>query len=139
MVFTDPPYNVKIDGHVGGSGRIRHREFAMASGEMSVSEFTAFLRTSFANLAEVSVDGAIHFVCMDWRHVRECSTPAEGVYTELKNLIVLVKDNGGMGTFYRSRHELVFAFKVGTPSTASSSASMAATAPTSGSTAGSIR
>ena len=73
MVFSDPPYNVKIDGHVGGSGLIRHREFAMASGEMSVSEFTAFLRRSFANLAEVSVDGAIHFVCMDWRH-EGCST-----------------------------------------------------------------
>ncbi len=114
MVFTDPPYNVPIDGHVGGSGKIRHREFAMASGEMSVPEFTAFLRTSFRNLAEVSLDGAIHFVCMDWRHMGEMLEAGRGVYAEMKNLIVWVKDNGGMGTFYRSRHELVFAFKVGT-------------------------
>ena len=75
MVFTDPPYNVKIDGHVGGSGRIKHREFAMASGEMSAGEFTAFLRTSFRNLADVCVDGAIHYICMDWRHSGRCSTP----------------------------------------------------------------
>ena len=114
MVFTDPPYNVKIDGHVGGSGRIKHREFAMASGEMSASEFTAFLRTSFRNLADACVDGAIVYICMDWRHMQEVLDAADGVFAELKNLIVWVKDNGGMGTFYRSRHELIFAFKVGT-------------------------
>lgn len=114
MVFTDPPYNVRIDGHVGGSGRNKHREFAMASGEMSAVEFTAFLRTSFRNLAAVSLDGAIHYVCMDWRHMAEMLDAGEGVYSELKNLIVWVKDNGGMGTFYRSRHEMIFAFKVGT-------------------------
>ena len=114
MVFTDPPYNVPIDGHVGGSGAIKHREFAMASGEMSVSEFTTFLRTSFQNLVQHSVDGSIHFVCMDWRHMAEMLAAGEGVYSELKNLIVWAKDNGGMGTFYRSRHELIFAFKNGT-------------------------
>lgn len=114
MVFTDPPYNVPIDGHVGGSGRIRHREFAMASGEMSAPEFTAFLRTAFQNLCAHSIDGAIHYVCMDWRHMGEMLAASEGVYSELKNLIVWVKDNGGMGTFYRSRHELIFAFKAGT-------------------------
>ena len=114
MVFTDPPYNVKIDGHVGGSGRIKHREFAMASGEMSANEFTAFLRTSFRNLADACIDGAIVYICMDWRHMQEVLDAADGVYAELKNLIVWVKDNGGMGTFYRSRHELIFAFKVGT-------------------------
>jgi DNA modification methylase len=114
MVFTDPPYNVKIDGNVGGSGRIKHREFAMASGEMSTDEFTRFLRASFANLAAVSVDGAIHFICMDWRHLLEVQMAGAEVYSELKNLIVWVKDNGGMGSFYRSRHEFVFAFKVGT-------------------------
>lgn len=114
MVFTDPPYNVRIDGHVGGSGRTKHREFAMASGEMSAAEFTAFLRTSFRNLAAVSLDGAIHYVCIDWRHMAEMLDAGEGVYAELKNLIVWVKDNGGMGTFYRSRHEMIFAFKVGT-------------------------
>jgi hypothetical protein len=75
MVFSDPPYNVRIDGHVGGSGRVKHREFAMASGEMSTSEFTAFLRASFRNLANACVDGAIVFICMDWRHVARCMTP----------------------------------------------------------------
>ena len=114
MVFTDPPYNVPIQGHVGGSGKTKHREFAMASGEMSVAEFTAFLKNSFENLVAASVDGAIHFVCMDWRHMPEMLAAGEGVYAEFKNLIVWVKDNGGMGTFYRSRHELIFAFKVGT-------------------------
>ena len=114
MVFTDPPYNVPIDGHVGGSGRIKHREFAMASGEMSAPEFTGFLRSAFRNLADHSLDGAIHFICMDWRHMGEVRAAAEGVYSELKNLIVWAKDNGGMGTFYRSRHELIFAFKLGT-------------------------
>jgi DNA modification methylase len=114
MVFSDPPYNVKIDGHVGNSGKTQHREFAMASGEMSEAEFTAFLNTAFRNMAEVSIDGAIHFLCMDWRHLREMEVAGREVYSELKNLIVWVKDNGGMGTFYRSRHELIFAFKVGT-------------------------
>lgn len=114
MVFTDPPYNVPIDGHVGNSGRIKHREFAMASGEMSKTEFETFLTTAFQNLASYSVDGSIHFVCMDWRHMDEMLVAGERAYTELKNLIVWVKDNGGMGTFYRSRHELIFAFKNGT-------------------------
>lgn len=114
MVFTDPPYNVPVDGHVGGSGSVKHREFAMAAGEMSSAEFTAFLRTSFRNLVMFSCDGSIHFICMDWRHMAEIQAAAEGVFAELKNLIVWVKDNGGMGTFYRSRHELVFAFKNGT-------------------------
>ncbi|MDH3668976.1 MAG: site-specific DNA-methyltransferase [Paracoccaceae bacterium] len=113
MVFTDPPYNVPIDGHVGGSGKIKHREFAMASGEMSEAEFTQFLRSSFRNLAEHSLDGAIHFICMDWRHVGAVMAAASGIYSKLKNLIVWVKDNGGMGSFYRSRHELIFAYKVG--------------------------
>lgn len=114
MVFTDPTYNVPIDGHVGGSGKIRHRECAMASGEMSRAEFTAFLERAFRNLANHSLDGAIHFVCMDWRRVIEVLAAGEAVYEELKNLIVWAKDNGGMGTFYRSRHELIFAFKSGT-------------------------
>lgn len=69
LVFTDPPYNVPIAGHVGGLGSVQHREFAMASGEMSPSEFTAFLTSVFAHLAEFSADGSIHFQCMDWRHV----------------------------------------------------------------------
>jgi DNA modification methylase len=114
MVFTDPPYNVPIDGHVGNSGKIKHREFAMASGEMSKTQFETFLTTAFQNLASCSVDGSIHFICMDWRHMEEMLVAGGRAYTELKNLIVWVKDNGGMGTFYRSRHELIFAFKNGT-------------------------
>ena len=114
LAFTDPPYNVPIDGHVGGSGRIRHREFAMAAGEMSALEFTSFLKASFVNLVEHSLDGSIHFICMDWRHMGEVLSAADGIFAELKNLMVWVKDNGGMGTFYRSRHELIFAFKKGT-------------------------
>ena len=113
MVLTDPPYNVKIDGHVGGSGKIKHREFAMASGEMSMPEFVDFLRTSFQNLANSSADGSIHFIFMDWRHMTDVLVAGHDVYSELKNLIVWVKDNGGMGTFYRSRHELIFVFKKG--------------------------
>ncbi|MEC5291823.1 DNA methyltransferase [Aurantimonas sp. C2-6-R+9] len=114
MVFTDPPYNVPVDGHVCGSGKVRHREFAFASGEMSQAQFTAFLIKSLQQLAEHSRDGSIHFVCMDWRHMRELMEAGEAVYSEMKNLIVWAKDNGGMGTFYRSRHELIFAFKKGT-------------------------
>ena len=114
MVFTDPPYNVPIAGHVSGLGKARHGEFAMASGEMTKAQFTAFLRKAFQNLAEHSVDGSIAFICMDWRHMGEVLDAAEGIYAELKNLIVWAKDNGGMGTFYRSRHELIFAYKKGT-------------------------
>ncbi|MGI9353440.1 MAG: site-specific DNA-methyltransferase [Rhizobiaceae bacterium] len=114
MVFSDPPYNVPIDGHVGNSGKVQHREFEMASGEMSKNQFTEFLRKSFQNMANHSNDGAIHFQCMDWRHMEEMMTAGHSVYSELKNMIVWVKDNGGMGTFYRSRHELIFAWKVGT-------------------------
>src|SRR4051812_23115313 len=88
MVFTDPPYNVRVDGHVGGLGRIKHREFAMASGEMTSDEFTRFLRSAFQRLVEASLEGSIHFVAMDWRHMGEMLSAADGVYAELKNLIV---------------------------------------------------
>jgi len=114
MVFTDPPYNVPIDGHVSGLGAVRHREFACASGEMTEAEFTAFLGSVFAHLVDVSADGAIHFVCMDWRHMAEVLTAAREPYAELKNLCVWSKTNGGMGSLYRSQHELVFVFKAGT-------------------------
>jgi DNA modification methylase len=116
MVFTDPPYNVPIAGNVSGLGKVKHREFAQASGEMTKHQSMAFLRSSFENLCKHSVDGSIHFICMDWRHMAEMHEAAEGVYAELKNLIVWAKDNGGMGTFYRSRHELIFVFKNGTAS-----------------------
>ena len=113
LVFTDPPYNVEIDGNVTGLGRIRHREFAMAAGEMSRAAFTAFLEQSLGAMAAVCRDGAIAYVCMDWRHMAELIAAGEAVFSELKNLCVWNKTNGGMGTFYRSKHELVFVFKVG--------------------------
>ena len=113
MVFTDPPYNVPIDGHVSGLGAVKHREFAMASGELSSTQFIEFLAKALRNLADYSKDGSIHFICMDWRHVSELKDAGDSIYSELKNLIVWVKDNGGMGTFYRSRHELILAFKKG--------------------------
>ena len=114
LIFTDPPYNVAIDGHVSGLGKVRHREFAMASGEMTSDQFRAFLETVFVHMAAHSADGSIHFICMDWQHMGETLAAGEAVYSELKNLCVWAKSNGGMGTFYRSRHELVFAFKNGT-------------------------
>jgi len=116
VVFTDPPYNVPIDGHVGGLGAVKHREFKMASGEMSPAEFEQFLTTVFANMAEVSLDGAVHFICMDWRHMAEVLSASKGIYSGLKNLCVWNKNNGGMGSFYRSKHELVFVYKVGSDS-----------------------
>jgi DNA modification methylase len=114
FVFTDPPYNVAIDGHVCGLGRIHHRAFAMGCGEMSEAEFTAFLQTVFALLVENSVAGSIHQICMDWRHMGEMLGAGRSVYSELKNLCVWNKTNAGMGSFYRSKHELVFVWKSGT-------------------------
>ena len=113
LIFTDPPYNVPIDGHVCGSGRIRHREFAMGVGEMDKASFTRFLVDTLTLAAARCQDGAIAFVCMDWRHMAELLAAGEKVFAELKNLCVWNKTNGGMGTFYRSKHELVFVFKVG--------------------------
>ena len=113
MILTDPPYNVPVSGHVSGLGKLKHREFAMASGEMSQAEFTAFLTRIFRNLVAHSENGSIHFVFNDWRHMSEMLEAGSSTYTELKNLIVWVKTNAGMGTFYRSKHELLFAFKNG--------------------------
>src|SRR5262249_19472153 len=113
MVFTDPPYNVPIDGHASGLGAVRHREFAMACGEMDESEFTAFLASACGLAARHSQDGAIHFVCIDWRHLDELLAAGRQVYSELKNICVWVKHNAGMGSFYRSQHELVLVFKQG--------------------------
>jgi DNA modification methylase len=114
FVFTDPPYNVAIDGHVCGLGRVRHRKFAMGCGEMNAAEFTAFLQIVFEHLAENTVDGSIHEICMDWRHMGEMLAAGRAVYSELKNLCVWNKTNAGMGSFYRSKHELVFVWKLGT-------------------------
>jgi len=113
MVFTDPPYNVPIEGNVSGLGAIHHRDFVMGSGEMNEAEFTAFLTQACSLLARNSRDGSIHFIFLDWRHASELLAAGREVYSELKNLCIWVKNNGGMGSFYRSRHELVFVFKHG--------------------------
>lgn len=113
MVFTDAPYNVKIDGHVGNSGEVKHEEFAMASGEMTDDEFIDFLTVSHKHMADNSVDGAILFSCMDWRHITHIITASTKAKLEIINMCVWGKDNGGMGSLYRSQHELVFVFKKG--------------------------
>lgn len=111
-LFTDPPYNVKVNGHVNARGR--HREFAMASGEMSPEEFREFLRKSLASCISVSRDGAVHFVFMDWRHASDLMSACDPIYEEMLNLCIWDKSNAGMGSLYRSKHELVFVYKVGT-------------------------
>jgi DNA modification methylase len=113
MVFTDPPYNVPIDGHASGLGAIHHRDFPMASGEMGRSEFIAFLGQACRNLAAFSADGALTYLCMDWRHIDELLAAAREVYGGPINLCVWTKTNAGMGSLYRSQHELVFVFKQG--------------------------
>jgi len=114
LLFTDPPYNVPISGHVSGLGKVQHREFAFASGEMSEAAFTGFLKETLGNAAACCRDGAIAFVCMDWRHMGELLSAGHAVFSDLKNLVVWNKTNGGMGSFYRSKHELIFVWKVGT-------------------------
>jgi DNA modification methylase len=113
VVITDPPYNVAIDGHAGGKGQIHHREFAMASGEMSGDQFQGFLLKSTRLLALHSIDGSLHYIFMDWRHTADLLRAGEQVYGQLKNIVVWVKSNGGMGSLYRSQHEFVFVFKNG--------------------------
>jgi DNA modification methylase len=112
LVFTDPPYNVRIDGHARGKGRQQHREFVMASGELSQGEFSAFLAQTFAAMSAVSRPGAVHYVCMDWRHLREVLAAGDKVYEALLNLCVWDKEAGGMGSFYRSQHELVLVWRL---------------------------
>lgn len=111
MVFTDPPYNVPIEGHVSGLGKAHHEEFAMASGEMSDEEFIQFLQRTVKATAEAAADGALLFICMDWRHTEHLQRACRGF--ELKNICVWTKSNGGMGSLYRSQHEFVFVYKHG--------------------------
>jgi DNA modification methylase len=113
MVFVDPPYNVRIQGHVGGRGRIKHREFEYASGEMTSQQFTRFLQDSLTQCARHTIDGGITYVCMDWRHISELLAAGAAVYDELKNICVWNKTTPGQGSFYRSQYELVFVYKRG--------------------------
>lgn len=112
VIFTDPPYNVKIQGNVSTKKNVS--EFAMASGEMSKQEFAKFLRTAMALQAKYSRDGSIHFQCMDWRHMHEMLVAAKPIYNSLLNLLVWNKKTAGMGSLWRSQHELIYAFKYGT-------------------------
>lgn len=109
--FLDPPYNVKINGHANAAGR--HREFAMASGEMTTAAFRTFLTETLSACASVSRNGAVHFVCMDWRHLDDVSAVGTDVYNTLLNICVWNKSNAGMGSLYRSKHEMVFVYRVG--------------------------
>ncbi|GFZ98798.1 methyltransferase [Blastomonas marina] len=113
MVFTDPPYNVPVSGHVCGLGKVSHAEFAMASGEMTKAEFTAFLSEFIAAMLPHCKDGAVLDLCMDWRHLGELLSAIEGNGLSLLNLCAWNKNNGGMGSLYRSKHELVFITKKG--------------------------
>lgn len=113
MVITDPPYNVPIQGHVCGSGSVKHDEFVMASGEMNRKEFTAFLSKMMQCTADASRDGAIHYYFMDWRHITELTEAARPVLGEIRQLCIWAKDNAGIGTFYRNQHEMVFVYKKG--------------------------
>jgi len=113
LIVTDPPYNVPIRGHVSGLGKVRHREFVQGSGELSEADFTRFLSDALAAMAKVSRDGSLHYVFMDWRHLRELLGAGRAVYDDWLNLCVWAKSNAGMGSLYRSQHELVAVFKKG--------------------------
>jgi DNA modification methylase len=112
MAFLDPPYNVRVRDIVG-RGRVKHAEFAMGSGALSRAEFVEFLKRTLTAAAAVSRNDAVHFVCMDWRHIGELLEAARTVYDETLNIAVWVKSNAGQGSFYRSQHELVGVFRVG--------------------------
>ena len=113
MIFTDPPWNIAIEDNVSGLGAVKHKDFAMACGEMTPTEFEAFLGASLGYAAAHSEDGALHYVCMHWSKMKEMLTAAEGVYDELVNLCVWNKTNAGMGSLYRSKHELIFVYRNG--------------------------
>src|SRR6202790_1278001 len=110
--FLDPPYNVRIGGHAVSAGS--HREVPMASGETSEAEVRCFLTEMLGAAALLSRDGAVPFVCMDWRHMDDVSAVGRTVYGERLNLCIWNKSNAGMGSLYRSKHELVFIYRVGT-------------------------
>ena len=113
MIFTDPPWNIAIEGNVSGLGEVKHKDFAMACGEMTPTEFEAFLKVSLGHAAAHSEEGALHYVCMHWSKMKEMLAAADGVYDELLNLCVWNKTNAGMGSLYRSKHELIFVYRNG--------------------------
>jgi len=114
VVVTDAPYNVPIEGHVSGLGKSKHRPFVQGTGEMSEEQFTAFLKAAMRHSADHAVDGSLHYWAMDWRHLHELNMAARAVYDEQVNLCVWAKTNAGMGSFYRSQHELFGIWRKGT-------------------------
>ncbi len=112
MILTDPPYNLKVK-KIGSLGKIKHDEFAQASGEMSEEEFTNFLKEYMTHLKNHSVDGSLHYHFMDWKHIKEMSLAGGEIYDEIKNICIWNKTNGGMGSLYRSKHEMCFIYKSG--------------------------
>lgn len=113
LTVTDPPYGCVIENNVSGNGAKKHENFVMGAGETSLAEFgMTLLRPALKCIATVSSPGAIAFVCMDWRGAPYLLDAAQGVFHEVKQLIVWAKTNGGQGAFYRSAHELIYAFKV---------------------------
>ena len=112
MGFFDPPYNIPVKT-IGGRGRIKHADFAMAHGEMSSAEFISFLIATLKVAAAASRDGAVHYVAMDWHHISELVQAGERVYSALLNIAIWDKTNAGQGSFYRSQHEMIGVFRVG--------------------------
>ena len=108
--FLDPLYNLRIGETALSSGR--HRDFAMGASESEV-KLRSFLADTLGAAARYSRSGAIHFVCMDWRHMDSISATCRTVYGELLDLCVWGKSDGGKGSLYRSSHELVFVYRVG--------------------------
>lgn len=113
MTFADVPYNIPVRGFVSGLGKVQHREFAMASGEMNRDQFTTFLTNAFGQMAAHSVPGALSYVCLDWRHQGEMIAAGESAFTKLTNMCVWVKPSGSMGSMYRSQYELIYVWKSG--------------------------
>ncbi len=112
-VFSDPPYNVAIDRHVSGLGKVGHREFVMAAGEMTPEAFTEFLTSALGRMRASSHPGSPAFICMDWRHLPELLAAARHASLDMLNVCVWTKPNAGIGSLYRSQHELVLVFKLG--------------------------
>lgn len=115
LVLTDSPYNVPVSGHICGNGKIKHQEFKMASGEMSDEEFEKnFVTPYMGNCIKYSQNGSLHYHFIDWRGLRIFLNVGYKLYSDLKNICVWAKSNGGgMGSLYRSQHEMVCVFKNG--------------------------
>lgn len=113
IVITDPPYNCKVNGHVCGLGKVKHNEFAMASGEMTEAEFAEFISGFMQHLVKFSSDGSLHYIFMDWRNINILLNQGKKHYTELKDIAIWDKGQGGMGSMYRSQHEMIPIFKNG--------------------------